>query len=56
MIKLMILVVLSISLFGEQLGTIKTSGMIFKDTLEIHAFGDPTIFGVTCYVTFQNVL
>lgn len=36
---------------AERLTVIETSGLMFKDTLEVHAFDDPTIDGITCYVT-----
>lgn len=39
---------------AQHLGTIETSGMLFKDKLEIHAFDDPTIKGVTCFVTLPK--
>lgn len=39
------------NVYSEQLGKISTSGLVFKDYLEIHAFDDPNISGITCYVT-----
>lgn len=36
---------------AELVGEVKTSGMVFKDTIGIEAVDDPTIKGVTCYVT-----
>lgn len=39
------------TLSAEKIGEIKTSGIVFKDKLEILAFNDPGIKGVTCYVT-----
>jgi CreA protein len=39
---------------SEMLGKIETSGMLFKDTLEVHAFDDPDIAGITCYVTLPK--
>lgn len=34
-----------------KIAEVKTSGVFFKDTVEIHGFDDPTIQGVACYVT-----
>jgi len=39
---------------AEVLAKIKTSGMIFKDTLEVLAFDDPDITGATCFVTLPK--
>lgn len=39
---------------AQHLGTIETSGMVFKDRLKTHAFDDPTIKGVTCFVTLPK--
>lgn len=39
---------------AETLATIKTSGMIFKDTLEVLAFDDPDVAGATCFVTLPK--
>ena len=36
---------------AETIGIIKTSGIFIKDSLEVLAFDDPTIKGITCYVT-----
>lgn len=36
---------------AEMIGKVETSGMIFKDRIEILAFDDPTVKGVACYVT-----
>lgn len=33
------------------IGEVQTSGMLFKDSIAITAFDDPTIQGVACYVT-----
>ena len=39
---------------AEMIGEIRTSGLLIKDSLEIHAFDDPDIKGVTCYVTIPK--
>jgi len=39
---------------SDLIGTVKTKGLIFKDEIKIEAFDDPTIEGVTCYVTYIN--
>ncbi len=39
---------------AEKLATIKTSGILFKDTLEVLAFDDPDIKGATCFVTMPK--
>ena len=39
---------------AELLHRITTSGLIIKDTLEVHAFDDPDIAGITCYVTLPK--
>lgn len=41
--------------FAEPVGTVETSGIIFKDTVTIHAVDDPSIRGVTCYVTTTEI-
>jgi len=40
---------------AEPIGTVQTSGMIFKDSVTIHAVDDPTIGGITCYVTSTEI-
>ena len=35
----------------DKIGTVKTKGFVFKDKIHVYAFPDPTIKGVTCYVT-----
>jgi len=42
------------SLFAETIGEVETSGMLFKDTVTVEAFDDPTIEGVTCYTTVHD--
>lgn len=50
--KLLIsLMMLTSGLYAENIGTVHTKGMIAKDKIDILAFDDPTIKGVTCYVT-----
>ena len=36
---------------GETIGEVKTSGLVFKDTLTVQAVDDPSIKGITCYTT-----
>ncbi len=40
--------------FGETIGTVSTKGVLFKDKLNVEAFDDPTIGGVTCYTTVHK--
>ena len=35
----------------DVIGEVATSGLIFKDSIEIDAFDDPTLLGIACYVT-----
>lgn len=39
---------------AEVLGSIETSGMVFKDSLQIEAFDDPYLSGVTCYIALPK--
>lgn len=39
---------------AELLHTAKTSGMVIKDSVEVHAFDDPDVKGVTCYYTLPK--
>jgi len=39
---------------AEEIGTVESSGILFKDTIETHAFDDPEYKGVTCYVTLPK--
>jgi len=48
------LAALTTTAYAEKIGTIATSGWIIKDTLEVHAFNDTDIEGVTCYVTLPK--
>lgn len=45
---------LSLTANAEMIARVETSGMFFKDHLEIHAFNDPTIKGISCYVTMPK--
>ena len=40
--------------FGETIGSVATKGILFKDKLNVEAFDDPTIEGVTCYTTVHK--
>lgn len=51
----MALLLLASPAVAEPIGTVETSGIIFKDTVTIHAVDDPTIRGVTCYVTTTEI-
>lgn len=51
---LLSLLALSALANAEMLHTVKTSGFLVKDTIEIHAFDDPTIKGVSCYYTLPK--
>lgn len=42
------------SAYAESIGTVKTKGLFFKDSLTVEAFDDPTIKGITCYTTVQS--
>jgi CreA protein len=53
LVVLMLLVWTGLS-FAENIGTVKTKGMVIKDTLTVVAFDDPTIKGITCYTTVQS--
>lgn len=39
---------------AETIGEVKTSGILFKDSLAVEAFDDPDIRGVTCYTTVHS--
>lgn len=53
--KYLFTVIISTMLIGtanaEVIGKVETSGVVFKDSISINAVDDPTITGVTCYVT-----
>jgi CreA protein len=54
-IAIALLLISTASLASEDtIGTVGTSGMLFKDTITIQAFDDPTIKGVTCYITLPS--
>ena len=42
------------SAFADQIGEVKTSGIFFKDSIEIHEFHDPTIDGIACHITYAD--
>lgn len=53
--KLAILaLLLSSSVNAEMIGKVTTSGVFFKDTIEIHEFMDPTMDGITCHITYPD--
>lgn len=39
------------SVSAAHIGTVETSGMLFKDSIEINSFKDPTLEGIACHVT-----
>src|SRR4051812_36742569 len=45
---------LAVPAMAESIGTVETSGLIFKDSIDIQAFDDPDYPGVVCYVTLPN--
>lgn len=45
---------MAVPVHAERIAKIETSGLIFKDSLEVHAFDDPYIDGVTCYVNLPK--
>lgn len=51
-IVLIFVVVAKVS--AEPIGKVQTSGMLFKDSIEIHAFNDPNYSSITCYVTLPK--
>jgi len=55
MSKIILVVLLLVSAaMADKLAVIATSGLIFKDKLEILSFEDPDIRGVVCYVTLPK--
>ena len=54
LISALLLSVLATTAYAEKIGTIATSGWLIKDTLEVHAFDDPNIGGISCYVTLPK--
>ena len=53
-IFMMVAMVMSFSAGAYEVGKVKTSGMIMKDSIEIHGFLDPTLTGVGCHVTLPK--
>lgn len=49
-----ILFFISTALSAEKLYVTKTSGILIKDSIEVHAFDDPYISGITCYFTLSK--
>lgn len=46
--------IMSSVVYAEKLYTAKTSGIMIKDTIEVHVFDDPDIGGVACYYTLPK--
>jgi CreA protein len=36
---------------GSGIGSVKTSGLFFKDSISIKSFADPTVKGIACHIT-----
>lgn len=45
---------LSGQVLADKLYEVKTSGIMIKDSLEVHVMDDPTIDGITCYYTLPK--
>lgn len=43
------------TVFAEIIGSSKTSGILFKDTLTVNAQDDPDFNGITCYTTYIEI-
>lgn len=39
---------------AAQVGEVETSGILFKDYIEIHSFRDPQLDGVVCHITMPK--
>lgn len=39
---------------AQQIGKVETSGLMFKDSIEIHSFNDPDYKAITCYFTLPK--
>lgn len=53
--RIIIGLMLLVGILGaEQIGSVTTSGFMFKDKLNIVVFDDPYIHGVSCYVTMPS--
>lgn len=49
------LIIVSFNAFSKDvIGKVHTSGLIFKDSINIISFNDPDIKGITCYVTVTD--
>ncbi|MCL6269863.1 CreA family protein [Sansalvadorimonas sp. 2012CJ34-2] len=48
---LFLILAFSLNATAAKIGTVETSGILFKDTITIESFNDPTIDGVACHVT-----
>ncbi len=48
-------ILLSTSAFAsEKIGSVETTGLLFKDSINIISFDDPSVKGITCYVTLPD--
>lgn len=39
---------------ADQIAKVTTSGIFFKDSIEIHEFSDPSIDGIACHITYAD--
>ncbi|AUS02924.1 CreA protein [Vibrio phage 2.275.O._10N.286.54.E11] len=39
---------------ADQIGKVTTSGIFFKDSIEIYEFQDPTVDGIACHITYAD--
>ena len=39
---------------SEKVGSVSTKGLLLKDKIEVYAFDDPDIKGITCYTTYYK--
>ena len=51
LVLLMVAMAMSMSAGAWEVGKVTTSGIAFKDSIEIHGFMDPTLKGVACHIT-----
>lgn len=50
-LSIILLALLSFAVNSAEIGRVKTSGLLMKDSIVIDSFTDPTIDGVACHVT-----
>lgn len=52
--SILVFVMFAVASYAEVIGKSNAKGLVFKDKLEVHAFDDPFIKGVTCYTTYYD--